>query len=812
MLRRASRILSRTSMSQPDDFVKEFLVESREGLDRLDGDLIALEENPRDLGRCDSAFRSLHTIKGNAGFLDFHRLGQLAHAGESVLQQVRAGELQIDATITDALLELLDALRRMLSQVEQTGGEGEERFESVEAKLKSLGGAQEEAESSQRESDPFMATMTFAPGDSVAGPVEDLGDEPPAQSDEPEFEATITRPVVKPEQPPAEEATPSFVAPSKPTDEGSSVVIRDSDLESAHSLASVLATPDEHGSSHAPSQASSLVRVDVHLLDRLMNLVGELVLARNQIVETFGDQTSKSTTNPVQRLNLLTSELQEGVLKTRMQRIGNLWHRYPRMVRDLARSCRKQIALDVHGDDTELDKTLLEALTDPLLHLIRNSIDHGIESPEEREAAGKPKQGRLSLRAWHQGGHVHIDVSDDGGGLNADRIRSKAIQRGLVSPEQAAVMTSDELHPLLFEAGFSTSEAITSLSGRGVGLDVVKTNIENIGGTVDIESVEGRGTTVHVTVPLTLAIVPALIIQQGGQRYAIPQVNVIELINLEGPEAVNPGELFHNAPVYRLRGEVLPLLWLSEVFGCGITPVSEDSEDGLSIAVLQAGARRFALVIDGVSGTEEIVVKPIGCVLDGLSFYTGATIMGDGQVALILDILGLARHAGLLVRKQAFAEPSLSEVIERSDSLTSLLVCQVGRRQIGVSLDEVSRLTTVARDDVELAGRSEIAQDGGGLLPLIRTHELLGEADDSQLERLPVLVHCDEENLTGLIVDRIVDIVELSPDETEHSLKETRAVVVHGKVTDLIDLKSLLSDLSTPPGSAGLESTGPAAR
>lgn len=800
-------------MSQPDDFVKEFLVESREGLDRLDGDLIALEENPRDLGRCDSAFRSLHTIKGNAGFLDFHRLGQLAHAGESVLQRVRAGELQIDASITDALLELLDALRRMLSQVELTGGEGEERFESVEAKLRSLGGGHEEAELSQPKSDPFMATMTFAPGDSVAGPVDDLQtSEPASQSDEPEFEATITRPVSKPEQPPTAEAAPSFVAPPKPTDEGSSVLLRDSDLDSSRSLASVLESADEHGSSHAPSHASSLVRVDVHLLDRLMNLVGELVLARNQIVETFGDQTNKSTTNPVQRLNLLTSELQEGVLKTRMQRIGNLWHRYPRIVRDLARSCRKQIALDVHGDDTELDKTLLEALTDPLLHLIRNSIDHGIETPEEREAAGKQKQGRLSLRAWHQGGHVHIDVSDDGGGLNTDRIRAKAIQRGLISAEQAAVMTSDELHPLLFEAGFSTSEAITSLSGRGVGLDVVKTNIEHIGGTVDIESVEGRGTTVHVTVPLTLAIVPALIIQQGGQRYAIPQVNVIELINLEGPDAVDPGELFHNAPVYRLRGEVLPLLWLSEVFGSGVTPVSEDSEDGLSIAVLQAGARRFALVIDGVSGTEEIVVKPIGCVLDGLSFYTGATIMGDGEVALILDILGLARHAGLLVRKQAFAEPSLSEVIERSDSQTSLLVCQVGRRQIGVSLDEVSRLTTVARDDVEVAGQSEIAQDGGGLLPLIRTHELLGEADDSQLERLPVLVYRGEENPTGLIVDRIVDIVELSADETEHSLKETRAVVVHGKVTDLIDLRSLLSDLNTPPGNAGLESAGPAAR
>ena len=484
------------------------------------------------------------------------------------------------------------------------------------------------------------------------------------------------------------------------------------------------------------------------------------------------------------------------VIESTMQQIGTTWNRYPRMVRDLARNCRKDVVLDIQGENTELDKTLLEALTDPLLHLVRNSIDHGIESPQDRRACGKSPHGRLSLRAWHQGGHVHIEVADDGAGLDADQIRNKAVQRGLITAEQAETMQDDELHLLVFAAGFSTSQAITSLSGRGVGLDVVRANIEGIGGTVDLESVPSQGTTVHITVPLTLAIVPALIVRQREQRYAIPQVNVIELINLEGLEATQPGELFHNAPVYRLRGELLPLLWLSEVFGGGIQPVAQDSEDGLNIVVVQAGARRFALVVDAVRGTEEIVVKPIGSVLDGLKFYTGATIMGDGTVALILDILGLARHAGLFVIKHAVEDQTPSTLTKRREDQDNLLVCSVGRRQIGLRLSDVTRLISVAQDGIEIAGQSEIMQDEERLLPLVRTSSLLGEAaSPSESDRLPVVVHDGDHGHIGLIVDRILDIVEQPDDMPEFdSGGQTRAVVVHGKVTDLIDLTSLIGD------------------
>lgn len=784
-------------MSQPDEFVKEFLVESREGLDRLDGDLIALEANPRDVDRCDSAFRSLHTIKGNAGFLDFHRLGQLAHAGESVLQQIRAGELPLSATITDALLELLDALRRMLVTIEKSASEGSNRFDDVEKKLRSLSETSNAASAPpSRSDDPFTPTMTFAL---------EKG-EPNAEFPDPEspdFDmATIARPLSKEvlsEVQADSKVETERLPPEKPAEPQLSEV--NSIFESAGNLFATSDSATDHGSSHSGSAASSLVRVDVHLLDRLMNLVGELVLARNQIVEAFGDQTDKSTTNPVQRLNLLTSELQEGVLKTRMQQIRSIWHRYPRMVRDLARNCRKDVSLHVEGDKTELDKTLLEALTDPLLHLIRNAIDHGLESPDERQKRGKPPQGQLSLRAWHQGGHVHIEVADDGAGLNTDRIREKAIQRGLITAGEAATMSDGELHPLVFAAGFSTSRTITSLSGRGVGLDVVRTNIEHIGGTVDIDSVLEQGTTVHITLPLTLAIVPALIIRQGEQRYAIPQVNVIELISLEGTEASNPGELFHNAPVFRLRGEVLPLLWLSEIFGRGVQSVDEDSEDGLSIVVVQAGARRFALVVDSVSGTEEIVVKPIGCVLDSLSFYTGATIMGDGTVAMILDILGVARNAGLLVRMQGVAEQSPSTITRPGMSTENLLVCLVGRRRIGLPLAEVIRLTSASRDEIEIAGQREVLQEENELLPLLRAHKLLDEsANLPEPDRLPVVVHHSEHGTVGLIVDRILDIMERPDDSVERPLgNSVRAIVIDGKVTDLIDVSRLIGD-------AGLES------
>ena len=395
----------------------------------------------------------------------------------------------------------------------------------------------------------------------------------------------------------------------------------------------------------APAVSDSAIRVDVRLLDKLMTLVGELVLARNQIMQYSTSQEDASFLGTVQRFNLLTTELQVNVMKTRMQPIGNIWNKFPRVVRDLAVACGKQARIELEGQETELDKTIIEAIRDPLTHLLRNAIDHGMEPPDERLTRGKPAEGRLLLHAFHQGGKVIIEITDDGKGIDPQRVREKAIHAKLITPEQAARLSERELVNLVFLPGFSTADRVTHFSGRGVGMDVVRTNVEKIGGTVDIESRLGRGTTIKMKIPLTLAIIPALTITVGGDRYAIPQVSLLELVRLEGEQAQRGIEQIHGAPVYRLRGNLLPLVYLNRQLQ--VESVRPD-DDIINIVVLQADDRQFGLVVDAIHDTEEIVVKPLQKQLKGISAFSGATIMGDGKVALILDVLGLAQKAHVI--------------------------------------------------------------------------------------------------------------------------------------------------------------------
>lgn len=390
--------------------------------------------------------------------------------------------------------------------------------------------------------------------------------------------------------------------------------------------------------------ADTSIRVDVGLLDKLMNLVGELVLARNQITQFGSSQEDPAFLGTVQRLNLLTGELQAGVMKTRMQPVGSVWGKFPRLVRDLAVACGKQVRIDMEGQETELDRTIIEAVRDPLTHMVRNAVDHGIEPPAERAAWGKPAEGRLFLHALHEGGKVVIELTDDGGGIDPRRVRDKALLSGLVTPEQAARLGDRELLDLIFLPGFSTTDRVTQFSGRGVGMDVVRTNIEKIGGTVDVDSTLGRGTTIRMKIPLTLAIIPALVVSTGGDRYAIPQVSLLELVRLEGEQVRKGVEQFHGIPVYRLRGNLLPLVYLDRELG--VEPIRAGDE--INIVVLQADDRPFGLVVDAIRDTEEIVVKPLQKALKGIGVFSGATIMGDGNVALILDVLGLAQRAGVV--------------------------------------------------------------------------------------------------------------------------------------------------------------------
>ena len=537
------------------------------------------------------------------------------------------------------------------------------------------------------------------------------------------------------------------------------------------------------------------IRVDVGLLDRLMNLVGELVLARNQILQHASGRKDPILQGNSQRLNLITTELQEGVMKTRMQPISTIWSKFPRVVRDLAVTCGKQVRLSLEGKETELDKSVIEAIKDPLTHLVRNSIDHGIESPAERVACGKPAEGHLCLRAFHEGGQVNIEVTDDGGGIDPIRIRDKAVERALISREQAGRMTERELLQLIFLPGFSTAAAVTSVSGRGVGMDVVKTNIERISGSIDLQSRPGRGATVRIKIPLTLAIIPALLVHSGGDCYAIPQVSLLELVRLEREQARRGIESLHGAPVYRLRGQLLPIVYFNRELHVEDAPESKDT-DAVNIVVLQADGRPFGLVVDGVSDTEEIVVKPMCKQLKGVPIYAGATILGDGRVALILDVLGLPQHAGVIAEIRDRNLPAAPPVPETASRLQStLLVGLGGDRRIGIPLSQVDRLEEFPRRSVERSAGREVTQYRGHILPLLRLDALLGDgvSPDELPGSLQVVVCASAGRRVGLVVDRILDVVDAAADprgSAGHGI--AGSAIIQDRVTDLLDVPALV--------------------
>jgi two-component system chemotaxis sensor kinase CheA len=549
-----------------------------------------------------------------------------------------------------------------------------------------------------------------------------------------------------------------------------------------------------------PDAAAETIRVGITLLDRLMNLVGELVLARNQLLQ-FSNHTQDAKFQTVsQRVNLIASELQEEVMKTRMQPIGNIWSKFPRTVRDLAHSCGKEVRLVMEGQDTELDRTIIEAIKDPLTHLVRNSMDHGIEEPATRKRAGKDPTGILRLRAFHEGGQVNIEISDDGAGLNGDRIRQKATERGLISAQQAVSMLERDVFNLIFLPGFSTAEKVTKVSGRGVGMDVVKTNVEKIGGTVDIQSTPGRGTTVRVRIPLTLAIIPALIVTCGGERFAIPQVSLSELVRLDAERGTRI-EMVHGAPVYRLRGRLLPLVYLDQELGIRSGAHNRTSRPAtINIVVLQAEERQFGLIVDEIMDTEEIVVKPLGKQLKGIIAYSGATIMGDGRVALILDVPGVAQRAKVIAeaREQAHHK-GRNQAAEEVRSERALLLAENGLEgRVAIPLSMVARLEEFPRTVVERAGTQEVMQYRGQIIPLVRLPAIIPSTPDEEMlanaGSIQVVIYSEGKRTVGLIVDRIVDIVEERAvvESLDPRIGIVGSFVTQGHVTDLLDVPAIV--------------------
>ncbi len=550
--------------------------------------------------------------------------------------------------------------------------------------------------------------------------------------------------------------------------------------------------------------ADNNLRVDVGLLDRLMNLVGELVLTRNQIVQYNAAREDSALNAISQRLNLITSELQEGVMKTRMQPIRVVWSKLPRIVRDLAASLNKEIALEMDGAGTELDRTIIEAIKDPLTHIVRNSCDHGIEAAQGRAQAGKPRQGRLSLRAFHEGGQVNIEIADDGAGIDPERVKAKAMEKRLISPEQAQRLSNRDAVNLVFLPGFSTAEAVSSISGRGVGMDVVRTHIERIGGTVDVSSKPGQGTVVRVRIPLTLAIIPGLVVEAGGERFVIPQINLHELIQLQGEAAEKGLEYIQSAAVIRRRNLLLPVADLCELLK--LEPKRRGQEK--SIVILQADEHRFGLIVDSICDSQEIVVKPLGQQLKGLNFYAGATIMGDGRIALILDIVGLGARSGLV---QPAGTQSLSAATNESanaaEARLSLLLIRAGCFQrVAIPLARVARLEKIPAANVELAAGRRVVQYRDRMLPLISLAGMLGGGTSGDEEEMQVVVCRSAGTEFGLVVDEIADIVE---DAVTNAGASDRpgllgSAVVGGRVTDFLDLDAV-AQWAAPGLPEGLE-------
>ncbi len=739
-----------------DDIVREFLAESNENLDTLDRELVLLEKDPKNSEILGSVFRSIHTIKGTCGFLGFTKLEKVAHSGENLLSNMRDGKLTLTTEIATGLMTMVDAVRKMLTAIEATGQDGETDYRDLIASLARL--------------------LQPSAGGKLETP------QPPST------------PSVAPAAAKVEKTKPAAAVPEKPAE------------KSAATQAPPAAAPAADGAK--PRQvARGTIRVEVGLLDRLMNLVGELVLARNQVLQFTTSLESATLTATSQRLNLITTELQEGVMKTRMQPIGNIWSTFPRTVRDVAMNCGKEVRIEMFGQETELDKTIIEAIKDPLTHLVRNSVDHGIERPEVRVAAGKGAEGCLTLRAYHEGGQVNIEIIDDGAGLNHERIRRKAVEKGLLSAEKAAQLSEREAVNLIFMAGFSTAEKITNVSGRGVGMDVVKTNIEKIGGAVDVQSEPGAGTTVKMKIPLTLAIVPGLVVVCSDKRFVIPQVSLIELVRIDGDPARTGIEMVHGVPVYRLRGRLLPLAYLDRELRIERKKKSADADAAVNMVVLQADGRQFGLIVDEIKDTEEIVVKPLGRRLKSIKTFAGATIMGDGKVALILDVLGLAQRAKVIseVHDREAAESDAEDKEKVTDKQTFLVFAGPDDSRMALPLGTLARLEEFPASQVEKSGIEWVIQYRGQILPLIRLNVMLQErrqrrrhptsaAPPADASSIQVLVCNHEGQTVGLVVEQILDIVE---DRVELKSPATRpgvlyAAVIENRVTELLDLNIVL--------------------
>jgi len=749
-----------------DELTREFLIESQEGLDRMERCLTELEERPKDAGLIGEIFRAVHTIKGTTGFLGFTRLEKLAHAGENLLGMLREGKLVADRPIVTGLLALLDGLRSILKSIEAADNEGE----GADAQL--IGRLEELQEPRPVQAQTPAATPTLA----VVGAT--IVARPRGRAKASASASVVPSSPIAAMPPPVDHAEDSAATPAQQSAP---------ELEHGAATGSV---PSKSPGGAGGTAAESTLRVDVTLLNRMMNLVGELVLTRNQVLQaTAADPNMRLLSR---RLDMVTADLRESVMKARMQPVSNIFSKMPRIVRDLSQSLGRKVRLQLVGQETELDKSLLEAIKDPLTHAVRNSLDHGIEPPEVRAAAGKDPEGTLQLRASHEGSHVVIEVSDDGAGIAVEKVRLKAIERGLITQERAAHLAERELLQLIFLPGFSTAAAVTNVSGRGVGMDVVRTNVERIGGKVEIESRPGKGTTLRLRIPLTLAIIPALIVHSVKQSFALPQGALSELVHIPPELAAKAIEWIEGAPLYRLRGKLLPLVFLDRLLMPGNQHKATTDRDNF-IAVLNADGRQFGLVVDGLADPEEIVVKPLSAVLKSIGLYSGATVLGNADLALILDPGAIALRAGVTMSAESEAEHAEEGEIDAGVATNPeyLLVELVGR-QAAVPLKDVLRIEQLPLSRIEYIGHRPVLNFDGQLLPIEDAGGILtaAQADPLSADTNVIIVVCREGGRqVGIAVSHVLDVAAGSDlFEGGSSQRASGVTLLKQRVTGVVDL------------------------
>ncbi|OUR93452.1 hypothetical protein A9Q84_18435 [Halobacteriovorax marinus] len=783
-----------------ETILHEFLIESFDNLSGISEEITKYENQHENTELLNSIYRKVHTLKGSASFLGLKKLEGVTHCSENILDLIREGELVSNSKIIDVLLESFDACLEMLKNIENTKEEGSKDYSELISRLEKV---------SEPDS-PIENQKLIEPNDSVliCEAIEDLSQVENIKKDEikDEIKNEIKDEIKDVEVPVSEVVKPVKEVLAK---------VKKVDVVKAQPVVEEVNTEEKFDSKKVMSLTDSVVRVNVQLLDKIMNVVGELVLNRNQILQYANNYDSSELNRLAQQLNVITTDLQNDIMTTRMQPVGSVLTKFERIVRDLSRNQGKSIKLSISGKETELDKTLLEAIRDPMTHLVRNSVDHGIETPENRVANGKTEEGNISIKSYHEGGQVTIEISDDGNGIDPEKILAKAVSKNVISKEKAETFSERQILNLIFTPGFSTAEQVTNISGRGVGMDVVKSNIEKIGGSVDVISEVGYGTSFKLKIPLTLAIVPALVIRSAEETFAIPQINLVELVRLEKELEETRIEKVHDSDFYRLRGELIPVFRLNSKLQL-VEIESEDNgniSDSLNIVILNAEGQCYGLIVDNVLDTEEIVVKPLSRKLKDLNLFGGATIMGDGRVALIIDALGFFNSvdSGKTQKADISSSDEEANLISDGESQEILLTELGDKRNYGIPLCLVNRLEEFPFSSVEWTGEQPLVRYRNMPMILMDIEKALNLSGASELRRedagqddfIACVVVKIRGTFFGLVVKSIKDIAFSQSDvnvETSDRDGIMGTLFVNEKTVSLLDIHSLVDIQSSSKG------------